>query len=453
MTDVEIGEEMFLPKYRPMLYSDADINILWGGRDSGKTYFVASILIYHCLNDDYFKCILSRKIQDTIRGSQWQMIKDVVHAWGLQDEFDFVASPLEIRCKNGNKFIAMGADAKGKAKGVANPTHLWGEEWNQVTEAEYLVLSTTLRSNDVQVKEYWTFNPEAEGVADYTDFWIYKYTEDIYSDRIFNKTQIIDGEEVSTKFHIIHSIYEDNRFCPPSRKAKYLNAVEGSGYLYNVWINGYWGNKEVKNPFLTFFDVDKHVTETRFREASQIYVSIDFNIEPFCATIYNAWFEDGKPHLHQVDEVAIHDGTVEKMAEELKIILGRSIHSTMFGCDFMGTHGRIGRFDNASLKKDLVRALGISNGQFRTKPNPTHKSSANDCNYFLKHFPDFKVAKHCTGSIADYQTVEKDAYGHIIKRNRSDESQRADYLDTFRYVINTFFKPQIERHRKTGVWS
>lgn len=448
---LDFDYDVFLPKYRPMVLSEADINILWGGRDSGKSYFVAQLLVFRCLTDKYFKCILARKVQDTIRGSQYQMIKDIVHDWGVSNLFEFTQSPLEIRCKNGNKFIAMGADAKGKAKGVANPTHLWGEEWNQVTEEEYLILSTTLRSNDTRVQEYWTFNPEADGI-DFTKFWIYKYVGEDYSDRFYTKKQLVDGEETEIYFHIIHSNYNDNPFCPPDRKAKYLNAVEGSGYLYNVWINGYWGNKEVKNPFLNFFSLDKHTGDTEFNHNSQTYVSIDFNIEPFCATVYNAWF-DGKPHIHQVAEVSISDGTTSKMADELKVILGRSISTALFGCDFMGTHGRIGRFDNASLKKDLVRELGISNNQFKVKANPTHKTSANDCNYFLQHHPDFKVGKQCPGSIADYQTVEKDAYGHIIKRNRSDDSQRADFLDTFRYLINTFFKQQIEYHRNTGTWT
>ena len=171
--EIDFDYNVFLSKYRPYADSDADIIILWGGRDSGKSHYVAQWLIKKCLQEDYFKCILSRKIQDTVRDSQFQTIKDIVYDWGLENEFQFIMSPMEIRCRNGNKFVVKGADAKGKAKGVANPTHLWGEEWNQVSEDEYLVLSTTLRSNDTKVQEIWTFNPEPENVADFREFWIY----------------------------------------------------------------------------------------------------------------------------------------------------------------------------------------------------------------------------------------------------------------------------------------
>lgn len=451
--DIQFDYDIFLPKYRSAVDSDADIIILWGGRDSGKTHFAAQKLLKDCLEMDYFKCILSRKVQDTIRDSQFATLIDIINEWGLQDEFKVTKSPMEITCRNGNKFVVKGADIKGKAKGTSNPTHLWGEEWNQVSEMEYLILSTSLRSNNTKVQEVWTFNPEPEGVADYTDFWIYKYTGDNYTDHTQTKEmKLSDGTTQNVNIQIIHSDYTDNEYCPPERRAKYLNAVEGSSYLFNVWIKGYWGNKEVKHPFLKFFDLDKHTAPTHMDHNTQVYVTIDFNIEPFCATVWNAWFSDGIPHLHQVDEVSISDGTTATMAQELKLILGNSINSTMFGCDFMGTHGRIGRFDNSSLKKDLQRELGVSATQFKIKANPTHKTSANDCNYFFKNFPDIKIGTHLKRSIADYQTVEVDNYGRIIKRDRKDESQRSDFLDTLRYLINTFFKVQIENHKKSGSW-
>ena len=81
-----------------------------------------------------------------------------------------------------------------------------------------------------------------------------------------------------------------------------------------------------------------------------------------------------------------------------------------------------------------------------------HKTSRDQVNYFLKHFPDFKIGKHLAGTRRDMRTVEVDAFGSIIKRNRTDTSQRADFLDCIRYFVNSFFAQSILRHQKTGVW-
>jgi hypothetical protein len=119
----------------------------------------------------------------------------------------------------------------------------------------------------------------------------------------------------------------------------------------------------------------------------------------------------------------------------------------------MGNRGDISQRDNASLYKQLLRGLRMSDTQLRVKSNPTHENSRSDVNYLLLHHPDFKINPlPCPQTIRDLKTVQCDAFGEIIKRNRKDVSQRADMIDTVRYKINTFWKKAIDGHQKTGRW-
>lgn len=449
---IEVDYGVFLPKYRHLSDVDADVEILWGGRDSGKSHYIAQRLVLDCLADPKFKCILSRKIQDTIRDSQIATIQDIIDEWGMGEWFDFTRNPLEIRCINGGVFIARGADKSGKVKGVKDPTHAWFEELNQMTREEYAVISTTLRSSDVKTKEYWSFNPEAPEGVNYQDFWLYKIVGEDYSDRIVEKEMDVDGEKVRVKYAIVHSTYADNEFCPPERKAKYLDTVRGDDYMYNVWIRGMWGDREILNPFATHYDESKHVGKVNRVEGAQVVISIDFNIDPFTANLYQMYRKRGVIHVEQFDEMEIKGGTIEAMAREIQLRCAKELTTIQVTGDAMGSNRRIGDRDNKSLFRKLGDELGLAEGQFRIKSNPMHKTSRDQVNYFLRHFEHFTIDERCVSTRRDLRTVQVDETGSILKSNRKKESQRADHLDNFRYFVNVYFGAAIDRHRRTGTW-
>src|SRR5690606_9155025 len=88
---------------------------------------------------------------------------------------------------------------------------------------------------------------------------------------------------------------------------------------------------------------------------------------------------------------------------------------------------------------------------FKVPTNPQHRTSRDDCNYFLFHFPDFNVnSNKCPNLIRDLETVEVDMYGKIKKSNRQKEEQHSDFLDDFRYMVNTFFAQWVKLHRDSG---
>jgi len=146
---------------------------LWGGRNSSKSVSASRKLIYRCLKEKYFRYILIKKTFESIKDSQYQTLKDDVEALGLSDLFTFKKSPLEIECINGNKFIARGLDKVEKLKSIKDPTGAWYEEGNQITEEDFITVTTSIRSIRADyIQEIFSFNPETE--VDYEEFWLWQ---------------------------------------------------------------------------------------------------------------------------------------------------------------------------------------------------------------------------------------------------------------------------------------
>ena len=172
--EFEVSENEFLNVYQPLLWDRTKYLALWGGRGSGKSQFAAQKLLLRCLNDDFFRCILLRKIYASIEESQFKTLKDIAQDWGIADYFIWNTSPIKIICKlNGNYFQAKGLDKPDKTKSVKDPTAIWFEEASELTHEDFIASTTSVRTPKAKyIQHILTFNPECKG--DYKEFWLYK---------------------------------------------------------------------------------------------------------------------------------------------------------------------------------------------------------------------------------------------------------------------------------------
>jgi len=202
------------------------------------------------------------------------------------------------------------------------------------------------------------------------------------------------------------------------------------------------------NPFASQYSSSKHEALVTYNPSYPVHFSIDFNYDPFGAIAFQMWTDSRGEHLHVINEYSISGGTIQNMSAAIKQDYGNALHLSTFTGDYGGTHKQIGHTDNRSLFAQLKDELRVSKNQFKLTPNPTHKTSRSDCNYFLLHFPDFKINPDtCAGTCRDMRVVQVNAKGEIVKRNRQDVSQLSDHLDCFRYIVNTHYKPWIKRHQ------
>lgn len=296
--EVRIATRVYLPCYQHLNTSIADINFLWGGRDSGKSHYIAQRLIRKCLKANYFRCIMVKKTSNSIEASQWQTVKDIVEEWHLSELFVFKKSPLSIECVNGNRFLARGCDDTANLKSIKDPTDVWYEELNQLELNDFITVASTLRSNKVDTEQWGSFNPEA--VGDFEEFWIYKtffetHSGDIYKN--FTSTWTLDlpnDEKYNFTYSSTHTTYLDNPYCRPARKAFLLLLERIDPYYYKVFTLGIWGNVQVGDPFCFTFNKARHVRQTTLNKAYEVKLSFDFNVNPItCGVLqdYKGWPE------------------------------------------------------------------------------------------------------------------------------------------------------------------
>jgi hypothetical protein len=203
------------------------------------------------------------------------------------------------------------------------------------------------------------------------------------------------------------------------------------------------------NAFAHQYSPDKHESlEAVFDPRKQLLIKIDFNLNPFAVTFSHMW-RDAIDHFHTVDEASISQGNIPAMIDLIKMKYSPQLANCILTGDAMGKRGDIGQRDNASNWEQLRRGLGLKQNQLWLPSNPTHDNSRADVNYVLCHFPDYKInPKTCPNLCRDMRNVQCDAFGEITKRDRKDINQRADFIDTERYGINTFLRKWIDYHMK-----
>lgn len=219
---------------------------------------------------------------------------------------------------------------------------------------------------------------------------------------------------------------------------------------YEQEIMGQFVEYQGENPFAHMFKEDKHVSlEPIYDIKKQLIISIDFNLNPFAVTFSHKWNDNEGYHDHQFDEAEIANGSIPSMAELIKLKYKNSLPNAILTGDAMGNRGDISQRDNATLYLQLLRALGMRESQLKVSNNPTHENSRADVNYYLCHCPDFKIHKdNCQNTIRDFKSVQCDSFGSILKRDRKNINQRADYLDTRRYDIHNICYKWIELHQR-----
>ncbi len=141
----------FLELFRPHRYK-----VYYGGRGSGKSFSVARALIL-IASRVQVRVLCCREIQNSIRDSSYQLLKDMVGRLGLETRFVF--TDQEIRCPTtGSRFIFKGLLRNEQSvKSTEGIDICWVEEAQTVSEVSWEVLIPTIRKAN---SEIWvTFNP------------------------------------------------------------------------------------------------------------------------------------------------------------------------------------------------------------------------------------------------------------------------------------------------------
>ena len=399
--------------------------VVFGGAiRGGKTYWLLLTLTYLCLEYPRSRWVVIRKSLPDLKRTTFPSFASIL-ADGVGD---YIASwnreTNVVKFTNGSELIFMAEsfdDDKdlNRFKGLeVNGAGL--DEVNELQEQTFYKVQERIGS--------WN---KSEGrppiICLATCNPAHNWVKTIIYDRFKDGT-------LPSKWAFIPSKITDNPHIP----AEYLESLkELPPIQYARFVEGDWDvMDDVVNPFLYEWKDEQHIDDSIVHNPNiPTYISVDFNINPLCALI----IQECPRGARVVDEIKIDKGSIDgfcDVVESLKIPSGL----LRITGDAMGKGGSIQQRDNSSAYTQIKRRLKLSDNQFIIPANPRHENSRVDCNAALRRL-DIKInSKRCKGFVYDCKQVQCDANGSIIKTNRRKLTERADYLDCFRYFVNANLK-------------
>ncbi len=273
------------PHFIQCIEDESRIQVLYGGRGSGKSRTIALKIIYRMLTEGkQFKALLVRNTAISIKDSSYNEIQKAVDELGLNDFFTFKLSPLEIVCSNGSKIITRGLDTPSKIKSIGGVICVWYEE-ELPDEESWLTISNSIRAIDSgYLQEIFTIQPEVYG--NYQDNWFWKR---FFSKNITEKTfkgiesvQISPNKIVDVSFSCHHSTHLDNKYLSDVSRAKLIAEKDRNPYKYNVECLGLWGNRSQSGLFYKLFSRSLNVSpDVHYDPEIALHISFDFNVNPY----------------------------------------------------------------------------------------------------------------------------------------------------------------------------
>jgi phage terminase large subunit len=160
--------EIELPrKATETLVPKARFKVLYGGRDSAKSWSIARMLLARGRAKPE-RILCTREVQKSIAESVHQLLKDQVAALGMSDFYDVQQN--YIHGQNGTQisFHGLSGQTANSIKSFEGTTICWVEEAQTITKRSWDLLEPTIRAPD---SEIWvSFNPDMDTDETYKRF-------------------------------------------------------------------------------------------------------------------------------------------------------------------------------------------------------------------------------------------------------------------------------------------
>lgn len=156
-------------KARDTLFPPARFKVLYGGRDSAKSWSIARMLLARGRAKPE-RILCTREVQKSIAESVHQLLKDQITVLGLDDFYDVQQN--YIHGKNGTQFSFHGLSGQTATsiKSFEGTTLCWVEEAQTISKRSWDLLEPTIRAPD---SEIWvSFNPDMDTDETYRRFVI-----------------------------------------------------------------------------------------------------------------------------------------------------------------------------------------------------------------------------------------------------------------------------------------
>lgn len=475
---------------------------LRGGSASSKSYSVAqSIVLFSFLFGG--DTLVMRKVGASIENSVYKNFKMICRE--LLGDGNYEARVNEIRIPStGAQISFTGLDDPEKLKSISGYSRIFMEEVTEFDLEDYKQVKKRLRGKPNQ-KIICAYNPISEDHWIKKEIRDKEQWNDVQMWRPFSinfGTDIGKGgldfdlpecmmQVKSLMCNSSHEIYNPVTRKIEKHKPDTIEIV--STYLNNFWIvgapEGYhdqgWGNVDMQviadmqkdkasdpayyqvyglgdfgqiktgSEFLPSFKIGRNTGEIAYNDKLPIHATIDNNVLPYITcTLWQILYDDNT-NLCQFGEILARppQNSAKKSARMLADYL-HSIHysGTLYlHCDASTKAKNTIDDDKRSwydLYSDTLKDNGIEVEDRSARQNPNVVMRGEFVNaIFDEQVPEVRVVigEHCRESIADYQRVQKDMNGGMLKQRSKDKETGLFYekcghlADCMGYIVTDIF--------------
>jgi len=420
-----------------LLQDNKTTEIIYGGGAGGGKSFLGCVWhIFRRLQYPRSRGLIGRSDLAALEQSTLKTLLDVAHSMGYKQGVDFKYNSQKhiITWTNGSETILKDlflypSDPDFISMGSTEYTDAFVDEANEITEKAFDILNSRIRYRlhefGLVPKILLTCNPGHGWLKE-------KYiSKDGFSVALFPYQRVVRALVTDNPDKDFVKIYS-------TQLDRMRSEYDKERLLYGNWDV----ESDAKNPFAHQWDSMAHTGETVENYERQLFISMDFNLNPYAVTFWQVYKLNGVLYIEGIDEFEMQNGNIPDMCDQIQAKYSQRLLTAILTGDSMGNQRDMARRDNASHYIEIARKLRLSTLQVKTPANPTHKNSRMEVNTILnmaKFTDKVKITidrKKMKNTIRDFEVVQCDANEGIIKKDRKDLNQRADYLDTARSLFH-----------------
>jgi hypothetical protein len=430
--------------YKSLVLNEDFYLILRGGAGTGKSVFLSQKALLRLVSTPNMRGYGIRKVGKDIENSIFKEFLTRIREWGQERAWKWNKTKHSFEnTLNGSELITLHMEDETRTKSIVEADFIWVEEMDQLTAEDWDQLGLRLRGpTDTYKQIMGSFNPTDEDSWIRSRFFPGEYEGKNRFRLEFSEADPLTGEEVKLHATVLQTTWRDNKFLTPQDRARYEALKHTNPNKYKVYVLNQWGRAEIELPWLHNFG-DQHISdEAKYRPGQPVIISFDFNVDPMTATLHHAWWDKDGHHWHTFDEISIPNGSVPVIIERIKQTLpDAALASCLITGDATASKKDINRMDHRSSWVLIKQGLRVPDSRFRVpRSNPSLKDNRELCNHILYAHPDVKINPKCKTLVYECRYTEGDKEGGIPKKSRAKLEQRADALDTWRYVANSFLR-------------
>ena len=198
--NLKLSKNLFTPKLFPLLedYSHR-YEMYFGSAGSSKSYFVTQKIVYRCLKES-IRVAVCRRYATTLRNSCFQLFKEIIASWKLEQYCKIRETDMNIKFPNGSEIIFLGLDEETKLLSLADISVIFVEEVFELERSKWEQLDLRMRGKARNQQIMACFNPIS------SQHWLYDFcvvnppknfilTKTTYKDNPFLSQEYIDAIE------------------------------------------------------------------------------------------------------------------------------------------------------------------------------------------------------------------------------------------------------------------